>query len=492
MKVGTKLSLALAFPIVVVMGLFAYVDQRRSQAQLREELAREGRAVARTAQVAIEDYLREGRLAEVRDLIERITGYERVLGLRLFATDGRTLMQSGVLDAYPFVHFDALRRTLAEGVPVETRRQIGEEPVVTFIVPITARDGSPLGAVQVLQLESFIDEDARASRNFILLLTAVVILATGAILIVVTRLTVTRSMHELVRRFREVGSGDLSARVPERRNDEFGHIAREFNGMCQRLEVAQTAFAQEQDRRRRTEAELRTAEKLASLGRVAAGLAHEIGTPLNVISGRAEALERRFAGTEPAAHSLRIITAQIDRISRIVRGFLDFARVRDPRLAPTDAVIVLRRVVEFMEQRSEEARVRVEVTAADEPPPIRADADQLSQVFLNLMTNAIDAMPGGGTLRIEVTAEPAGELCIAFADTGKGISPKDLQRVFEPFHTTKEVGKGTGLGLAVAYGIVRSHGGTIELTSRVGHGSTFAVRLPAGGPAAVAAAECGR
>jgi two-component system NtrC family sensor kinase len=309
------------------------------------------------------------------------------------------------------------------------------------------------------------------------------------IVLTVTRLTVTRSMHELVHSFRGVGSGDLSARVPERRHDEFGTIAREFNKMCGRLETAQRALAHEHERRLKTEAELRTAEKLASLGRMAAGLAHEIGTPLNVISGRTETLERSLGDAGPAVRSLRIIMSQIDRISRIVSGFLEFSRERPPRLAPTDVTAVLRRVIEFMEQRFEQAGVVVELHAPDDLPPIPADGDQLYQVFLNVMANAIDAMPGGGTLRIRLEPHPeapgsAGAaspalLGVAFEDSGKGVPPGEMSRVFEPFHTTKDVGKGTGLGLAVSYGIVRGHGGTIRLESRVGRGTTVTVLLPA-------------
>jgi signal transduction histidine kinase len=498
MKVGTKLSLSLAFPIVVVMGLFAYFDERRGQELLREELAREGRAIARTAQIAVEDYLRDGKLEEVRDLVERTTGYERVLGMRVFEPGGSILMQSAILEASPFTHVDALREALTMRHAVETRRLIGDEPVVTFIMPLDGRDGPPLGAVQVLQLESFMDDGVKAARNFTLTLTTVMILATGAILLIVTRLTVTRSVHDLVRSFREVGSGDLSARVPDRRrSDEFEHIAQEFNKMCERLEEAQQAFVEEQEMRRNTEAELRDAEKLASLGRVAAGLAHEIGTPLNVISGRAESLERELTGSEPAIRSLRIITGQIDRISRIVRGFLDFARARHPRLAPTDVSAVLRKVIELMEQQSGEAGVRVVLETPDEPATIRADAEQLYQVFLNLMTNAIDAMPDGGRLRIRLErchggngSDPGaqGTLQVIIEDSGQGIPPEELRHVFEPFYTTKKVGKGTGLGLAVSYGIVGGHGGTIEVESEVGRGSRFTVSLPANRTAVKSAA----
>jgi two-component system NtrC family sensor kinase len=503
MKVGTKLFLALAFPIVFVMAGFAYLDQRRSADLLREELAREGRAVARTTRAAIEDYLRDQDLADVRDLVEQITGYERVLGVRVFDAAGTVRYQSSTLEAFPFTNLEALHRAIGGRKLVETRRTIGKEPVVTFISPLLSPDRRLVGAVQVLQLESFIDEDARASRNFTILLTCVMILATGAILLTVTRVTVGRAVDELVASFREVGSGDLRARVPVRHRDEFAHIAREFNRMCERLEAAQHALVQEHEERSRMEARLRAVEHLAGLGRLAAGLAHEIGTPLNVISGRTEALQRKLHGIEPAERNLGIITAQIDRITRIVREVLDFARGREPKFASTGVPAIVQKVLEFLEQRCSECGVRVETDLQNDLPEVRADADQLHQVFLNLAMNALDAMPDGGILRVvgrvveqahpeepDSTVRPFLE--VEFEDTGRGISGQDIDRIFEPFFTTKEVGKGTGLGLSVSYGIVREHGGWMHVSSESGLGSRFTVGIPVTGIASAGAAALDR
>ncbi len=488
MKIGTKLALSLTLPLAFIVVLFGYFNMRRSRALLQVELTREGRAIARVAQMAMEDYVRDRQIEDARELVDQITGYEHVLGVRLFEADGSLVYQSAHLETIPLVQSDALRRVLRDRRPDEMTSLSGGGPLVSFILPLSNSRGEPLGAVQVLQLEPFIDEATRATRESIATVTAVMVLATCVVIFLVTRFSVARPIEDLARSLRGVGSGDLGARVPVRRRDEFGRLAQEFNIMCERLEAAQRSLLAEQEERRRAEAELRNAERLASLGRLAAGLAHEIGTPLNVIGGRAEALLRKLNGSEVAEKGLRIITAQIDRIARIVRGMLDFARAREPRLAPTEVPIVIDRVLDLLEHRIEECGVKVEPDLPRELPLVIADADQLHQVFLNLATNALDAMPGGGTLLIraeQVRRAPCDRegperpfLAIAFEDTGTGIPRENLGRVFDPFFSTKDIGKGTGLGLSVSYGIVREHGGFIDIDSEPDRGARVRVYLP--------------
>jgi signal transduction histidine kinase len=281
--------------------------------------------------------------------------------------------------------------------------------------------------------------------------------------------------------------------VRVRRQDELGRLAGEFNTMRQRLAAAHERLAASQRARRRIESDLRRAEQLASLGRFAAGVAHEIGTPLNVISGRAETLLQRLRGDAAGERGLGIISEQIDRISRIVRGVLDFARARELRIVPTDLGRTIGAVVALVEEQFQVRGITVEVVVAPALPMLAADPDQLHQVFLNLVVNAGDAMPAGGRLRVAAQlAERSGPepgaavrpcLAVAFEDTGTGIAPGNLERVFEPFFTTKEVGGGTGLGLAISYGIVREHGGWIDITSSVGSGTCVTVCLPLGEPA---------
>ncbi len=501
MKLGTKVVLALALPLIGIVVLFGYLNERQSRALLQEELIREGRGMARVAKLAMEDYVRDRQLEDARELVDTITGYERVLGFRLFDRDGSLLYQSSGLASSSMVTPDALMSVLSTRKTVEMQTLFGGEPVVTFLLPLSDSQGQSLGAVQVLQLESFIDQAARVSRRSFITLTAVMIAATGVVVFFVTRFTVGRPIEDLVRSLREVGSGDLRARALVRRSDEFGRLAGEFNLMTEKLGASQRSLQAEQEERRRTEAQLRNAERLASLGRLVAGLAHEIGTPLNVIGGRADSLRRKLSGHEVAEKSLRIIVAQIDRIARIVRGMLDFARAREARIAPTDAGAVLRKVLEFLEQRLEQGRVRVTCDLPADLPLIPADADQLYQVFLNLATNALDAMPEGGTLRVRIERasrlDPEGGdtqrpyLVVTVEDDGAGIAPDHLDRIFDPFFSTKDVGKGTGLGLSISYGIVRDHGGFIEVESEDRQGACFRVHLPLEPAGAVRAAAAG-
>lgn len=225
-----------------------------------------------------------------------------------------------------------------------------------------------------------------------------------------------------------------------------------------------------------TQHQLRRTERLAELGTLASGMAHEIGTPMNVILGRAEHLIQRTTD-ERMQKGLAIIIAQVERITKIMNQLLTFAR----RCPIEQRLIDLRRTIvdclEVVQERVARHKVTVETVFADDMPLAYADPDQMSQVLLNLVINALHAMPNGGVLRISLSWADA-HLQLAISDTGHGIATDDLAKIFNPFFTTKEVGKGTGLGLTVVHGIVQEHGGSIEVDSQPGRGTTFTISLP--------------
>jgi signal transduction histidine kinase len=503
---GNRLVVLLSIPLILVMALFGYVIQGRSRRLLHEEFLREGRAVTRVAQEAMEDYLRDRQIVDLRELADQITGFERILGVRIYDAAGQLIHEpAGLVGAEP-PRADELNAALRAGKTSESRGRIHGTPAISFMVPLMGTDDTPVGAMQVLQSETFIDDQTAALRRWITVVTLVMTAATALVVIVAARAGIDRPIIELVDRFRVVGAGDYTARPAAPRRDQFGALSDRFEHMVLQLEEARRALVSEQEMRRQAEGNLRQAERLASVGRLAAGVAHEIGTPLNVIGGRAEALQRKLAGHEEAGRSLGIITAQIDRIARIVRGLLDFARGSSHRLADVAPAEVVRRVLELLEHRLVRSSVTVTVEMPADLPHVRADADQLHQVLLNLATNALDALPGPGRLVFRaapVAALPAGVaagptpvppppayVALVVEDTGVGIAPEHLARIFDPFFTTKDVGRGTGLGLAVSYGIVHDHGGAITVDSAPGAGSQFTVylpaaaRLPAAGPGA--------
>jgi len=228
---------------------------------------------------------------------------------------------------------------------------------------------------------------------------------------------------------------------------------------------------------RQTERRAQAAESLASVATLVAGLAHEIGTPMGVIRGHAEALEGAVQG-EKAQWRLRTIRDQIDRISTIIQSLLNIARPRQAVRVPVALEDVADTAIAFL---SEKIRVRdVSVEREIQPPTVvRGDPDKLQQLFLNLFLNAIDAMPEGGTLRIAIGPCGPGEVEVRVADTGIGISGTDLPHIFTPFFSTKPAGRGSGLGLVVAAGIVADHGGHIDVQSEIGRGTEFVIGLPA-------------
>ncbi|TAJ11066.1 MAG: PAS domain S-box protein [Nitrospirae bacterium] len=228
--------------------------------------------------------------------------------------------------------------------------------------------------------------------------------------------------------------------------------------------------------RKDLEEQLRQTERLAELGTLASGMAHEIGTPMNVILGRAEFLMRKTQ-EEQTKKGLETIVAQVERITKLMNQLLTFARRRPSERRAMDLRTTVETCLEILSERLARHHVKVDTTIPLDLPPVHADQDQMSQVFLNLFINAVHAMPEGGQLRI--AAEPTGNhVTVTVADTGHGIPAEYLTKIFTPFFTTKEVGKGTGLGLTVVHGILQEHGGSITVESQKDQGTAFTLMLP--------------
>jgi signal transduction histidine kinase len=234
------------------------------------------------------------------------------------------------------------------------------------------------------------------------------------------------------------------------------------------------------------EGQLAQAEKLSSIGLLAAGVAHEVNTPLAVISSYAQMLARQLKGDEKLGPLLEKITQQTFRASEIVNGLLNFSRTSGAEYRETDVNAIIRDTLTLLDHQFKTAQIRVEMSLMSGLPPIMGNAGKLQQVFLNLFLNAKDAMAGGSapeerTLRI--ATEVNGHVSISIADSGSGIAPEHLRRIYDPFFTTKSARRdgqprGTGLGLAVTYGIIQEHAGKIHVESQVGLGTTFYLEFP--------------
>ncbi|HYE35402.1 sensor histidine kinase [Methylocaldum sp.] len=277
---------------------------------------------------------------------------------------------------------------------------------------------------------------------------------------------------------------------PIERRDELSAVAFEFNRMVLELSAAHRRLDAETEKRRQLQRALQEADKLITIGQLSAGLAHEIGSPLQVVNGRARHLAVCADRPEEVRRLAGILVAQTDRITRIVQRLLEFARRRPPAFVRTDVTSVVGDVLDLLRHEARRRCIDLKFEDPDSLPHALVNADGVQQITLNLVGNAVAATEDGGVVAVDLreglmttNGSEVPALRLTVEDTGNGIAPEHLPRLFEPFFTTRGDRGGTGLGLSVVKTIVTEHGGTIAAESEMGKGSRFTVHLPLGGPA---------
>jgi two-component system, NtrC family, sensor kinase len=311
-------------------------------------------------------------------------------------------------------------------------------------------------------------------------------------------------LTDLERGARRLATGNFDKPIPVRGDDEFGSLAKSTNAMMVNVKKSHEELAgwvekleekvkERTEELRLAEAEVARGEKLASIGQLAAGIAHELNNPLTGVLTFTSLLRQKMPEGSADAEDLDLVIRETKRCASIIRRLLDFAREKTPEKALVNLNQLVVDTVRFVERSAALQQVEIVTELDDDLPQLSVDGDLIKQVLMNILVNAQQAIDGPGRVTVRSRllparklpggGEPAPVVEIAISDTGCGIPAANLQRIFDPFFTSKEVGKGTGLGLSVSYGIVRSHGGEIEVESTVGEGSTFRILLPARLPA---------
>lgn len=307
-------------------------------------------------------------------------------------------------------------------------------------------------------------------------------------------------MRDLEAGSKRLSAGNLDQLIPVRSRDEFGHLASSFNAMTlalrnSELELQEWNRTLEEKVREKSrelqiaEAKASQAEKMASVGLLAAGVAHELNNPLTGVLTFTNLLRKKTADDSPDAEDLDLVIRETKRCSTIIRRLLDFAREKPPEKRFFDINSLIRETEQIVRHPASTRHIDLLLNLDESLPPLWGDPDQLKQVFMNIFVNAQDAIREHGTITVRSRRLPHDvalqesspslpALEVSVSDTGHGIEPQDMNKIFDPFFTTKGVGKGTGLGLSVTYGIIRAHGGTIEVESRPGKGTTFRILLP--------------
>ena len=367
---------------------------------------------------------------------------------------------------------DVFKKVYEEGQTWFGQAFVVDSWYISGYAPIRDIDGGAVGMLYAGVLKEKFDAILRNT-------TVQFLLVIGLTLLIALFLSVylighwTRPVQRIIAATQDLAEGNYHRiEVLPKDDDDTLKIAHGFNVMAEAIE--------ERDRRLQdiTERTILKSEKLASIGRLASGIAHEINNPLTGVLTYSSLLLEDLQGT-PYAEDLEVIRNETLRCRKIVRGILDFARENEPEKTLADFNAVLDDSLEILEKNVHFQNIEIVRNYDPALPRVPVDVHQLQQVISNLAMNAADAMPDGGKLTLTTSLEgDANRIIFKISDTGSGISKAHLTRLFEPFFTTKEKGKGTGLGLPVVYGIIRRHNGTIDVSSVVGEGTTFTIKLP--------------
>lgn len=477
------------------------VIERQARLLLREEyitLIRQIGAGIGTLEELRDRSVLEEELAKLREIDPEIVLME-IFDLALGAPQMTARSGTVVSGLSPFpspLEIETIRR----GDPVARLAELKGQLFWEIQAPVrigTEVSGLVLAQVSLRRFEALVARD----RLHAVLVTMVVATVILLFLVWYLRRKIGQPIASLVNEMARVEGGDLERQVSVESQDEIGALAAQFNRMLLRVREGTEAVRQLNEslqgrierataevnrryeelvrvNRRLSEMQLRLAdsERLAAAGQMAAALAHKIGTPLHSTLGHLQRL-KRDTSTEKREERLKIIESQLERMVQSIQEVLETVRKPAPRMAPVEINPLLQGLLDLVMPGLSFRGIEMRTSFEEQLPATLGDNGELQEAFLNLLTNAMDAMPNGGLLRLE-TRSNDGTIRVTIADTGVGIAEADLEKIFEPFFSTKERGKGTGLGLSICRNIIRAHGGEIEAESRRGAGTTLIITLP--------------
>lgn len=484
MRLSMRFTLGLVVGGIVLFGAQAILLLDKEGADLERAAAAEMRLLGRSIQAAIENALRDHQLEDITATLAKLESVDPATDVALFDPAGRETTASAGYEPNAGQEVGAAREALRTGDAVlRFFPPTGTPERLVHALPLSDDGGALLGAVVLVRPLTALERDLSQTRLGLLLPQVLFVLSALGLGALIGTLYVGRPLARLVAAIRRVRAGDLRALDIGVRGSDLGEIASELEAMTAELRDTRARLAAQVEAQRETERQLREADKLISLGQLAAGLAHEIGSPLQVLGGRAAALAAQLDDPARARRHAESIVVEAKRIADIVADLLRLVR-RHGHRAPVDLGEVARTVVGLLEYQGRRQGVTLEVAVEAGVPRVLADPGQMQQVVLNLVRNALQAARAGDVVRVELARDAAAGagVVLSVGDTGPGMAPEVQERLWEPFFTTRAEAGGTGLGLAVVRSLVGEHGGRVEVRSEVGVGTTFAVHLPGVSP----------
>ncbi len=507
----SKLTIATSLILLVFMMFFAYLNIATLKAMLLEAAISDADKLSETIIKSTHYEMLEDNRKRAYEMIEEVGTLEGVEHIRMinksgyitFSTDraeiGRYLdkKEAGCnmchASGEPKVHASTMNRSRVffdkgKQVVGMAKAFYNEESCYTSSCHFHPPKQRILGVLDIIVSLENMNTLIGSYRNKIILLTIFLLLSISLAITFFTHRLVNRPVKNLLTQTKRIARGDLDASVQSVSRDEMGELSEAFNQMTASLKSARMELeewgknleikvAERAREIKQMQTQLIRSQKLVSLGRLVAGITHEINNPLTGILMFAN-LTSQSPQLEPSLKGdVDVIINEAQRCAKIVRGLLDFSRESIPQKKPASLNKIMDDTLALVGRQAGFQNIEIVREYQADLTPILVDENQLAQVFINMLINAGQAMPNGGSIRLSTYRENDEYACLKITDTGTGITEEDLERIFDPFFTTKS-DRGTGLGLSVSFGIIERHGGKIEVQSRVNEGTTFTIKLP--------------
>jgi len=477
----SKTILSVSAILAVIIGTGTWINIGYQRAQMESALEDNVLIISNTIDKSLANAMLDGKSKEVQHILEAVGGGHNIRAIKIFSTNGVILKSSKRWQIGRRVD-PTTQKWYLEGQfkkPIKRR----EEGIFSVLFPIENAEPcyrchgatAALNGILAVDVSMVATQEKVGELSKTMILWAFGVTATLAIFLslFLTRY-VTNPIQELIATMERAERG-LEARVQVKSADDIGRLGEAFNSLLSKLERA----------RRRVERyhyeQMKRADRLASIGEMAAGIAHEIKNPLAGIAGVIQVLKRDSPAGDPKRAVLDEVLSQVERMDKAVRNLLSFARPPEPKMTMVDVNELVSRLLDFLAPQFAKNGITPERKLTAGLPWLVLDPDLMQQAILNIALNAIKAMPDGGRFTVESRAEPPvgdvpGAVKLLFSDSGEGISAENLSRIFSPFFTTRQ--QGTGLGLSITQRIVEQHNGDISVQSDPGHGAVFSISLP--------------
>ena len=470
--------LALVFyvlvPLGVSMALAGYFAMRQWEHQVELRMQSDLEMVARAIQLPLGHAMERNRQGGIEQTLESAISIDSVYGAYTYDLEGKRIASAGREDPDP--QRDKLTTLATEGKRIGEYGQVGERRVYSYFVPLVDSRNQTTGLLQLTRRERDFRRYLATVRKHAVLWFGAGTLVMGILVLIGQHQALGRHFASLIAGMQRVAAGDVGYRLPLSGPKEIASISASFNTMLDSIQAAENEIQRNRHEQLTLEQQLRQSEKLAAIGQLAAGVAHEIGTPMSTISGTAQRALRHETGDPRDSEAFRRIQREITRMEVIVRQLLDFSHSRKLQYRDLRPVKVAESAVSATAEEAAGGDVEFALCGDPDAPPFSADPIRIEQALVNLLRNAIQT----GSTRVVQLGWKVNDGTTTFTvdDDGPGIPEAIRPRLFEPFFTTKAVGQGTGLGLAVVHGIIREHGGSVVVSASDRGGARIEASLP--------------